>query len=206
MRVLAWVTTLVVGLALSVLWLQRDDPALLSSEPPPTPVLPDLRDVSVRYALSVIADPRRTYFGSRVSLFRRCNERVQDAYAIEYENIINARESQQALIERNPSDRNAVAWSEWLYGPRGQVRERAVSAEDVDLIEADALQLWRDGIAPIDYEMATDHSALLVEFCLRGSYGAFAYESPDSRQAADKRVLDLANRILKAAGAVPLTR
>lgn len=202
--VLTWAAALVLGLALTVLWLHRNDPRLLASEPPVSPVRTDLRDASVRYAMGVVADPRRTYFGSRASLFSRCGERLPEAYAVEYAQVTNVRESQQVLIERNPSDRNATAWSAWLYGPPGQVRERAVSAEDVDLIEAASVQLWRDGIAPIDYEMTSDHSTLLVEFCHRGSYGVFAYENPDSRQPADKRVVDLANQILQVAGAVPI--
>jgi len=203
-RVVAWVATLILGLALSVLWLRRDEPQLLAHDAPANIIRPDLRDVYVRYALGVVADPRRTYFGSRQSLFNRCSERLPEAYAVEYAQVTNDRKSQQVLIERNPSDRNATAWSAWLYGPPGQVRERAVSADDVDLIEAASLQLWRDGIAPIDYELTSDHSTLLVEFCHRGSYGAFAYENPDDRQPADKRVIDLANQILEVAGAVPI--
>lgn len=213
------VAALALVLALVVIGLLqmngRADPA-----PQPEQVLhstrADLGELDDRKQLAWIADRDRGYFGTRTSLYHSCHDGSPETYYSNGSEAFRQPESEEVLIERHAADRGATAWQApaWLPPPppdkaappprESPVRQRELDAADVDAIEAEALALLAMNAPPIRGEMGLDGQSFVLEFCHRGRYGLFVYHNPDAGDPAEKRALDLANRILVSGGAKPL--
>lgn len=175
----------------------------------------DLSRLDDRKQLAWIADRHRSYFGTRASLYRSCGDGSPETYYSAGSQAFRRPESEEVLIQRHATDRGATVWQApaWMPPPEPgkdappqelPLRQRELDAAEIDAIEAEALALLALDAPPMRGEAGADGQGFVLEFCHRGRYGLFVYHNPDAADPLEKRVLDLANRILVSGGASPL--